>query len=109
MILDEPTMAQDDQGKRRLEAIIQHLVARHKTVIAVLHDMDFVARVFARVVVLAHGHIMFDGAARELFSHNDILTHAQLDKPDVVKLSEELGFDAAALSVDEFVRAYGRA
>ena len=106
VLLDEPTMAQDDASKERLEAIIAHLVSQQKIVIAVLHDMDFVARAFDRVIVLVHGSVSFDGSARELFLHNDLLNQAKLDKPDVVKLGEAMGFDAATLSVDEFVRAY---
>ena len=109
VLLDEPTMAQDDASKERLEAIIDHLVSQQKIVIAVLHDMDFVARAFDRVIVLVHGSVAFDGAARELFLHNDLLKQAKLDKPDVVKLGEAMGFDAPTRSVDEFVRAYRHA
>ena len=106
VILDEPTIAKDDSGKRCLESIIKHLVSQGKIVIAVLHDMDFVARVFNRVVVLSNGRVLFDGTARDAFRRDDILSSAQLDKPDVVNLCEKLGYEDTFLSVEEFVNSY---
>lgn len=106
VILDEPTIAQDDRGKRCIESIIKHLVSQGKIVIAVLHDMDFVARVFNRVVVLSNGNVLFDGTARDAFMRDDILSSAHLDKPDVVKLCEKLGYENTFLSVEDFVNSY---
>ena len=106
VILDEPTIAQDDCGKRCIESIIKRLVSQGKIVIAVLHDMNFVAKVFSRVVVLSNGQIIFDGTARDAFMRDDILSSAQLDKPDVVKLCEKLGYENTFLSVEEFVKDY---
>lgn len=106
VILDEPTIAQDDCGKRCIESIIKRLVSQGKTIIAVLHDMDFVARVFNRVVVLSNGRILFDGTARDAFRRDDILSSAHLDKPDVVKLCEKLGYENTFLSVEDFVNSY---
>lgn len=106
VILDEPTIAQDDCGKNRIESIIKRLVLQGKTVIAVLHDMNFVARVFNRVVVLSNGKVLFDGTTRDAFMQDNILSSAQLDKPDVVKLCEKLGYKNAFLSVEEFVNDY---
>lgn len=106
VILDEPTIAQDDCGKNCIESIIKHLVLQGKTVIAVLHDMNFVARVFNRVVVLSNGKVLFDGTTRDAFMQDNILSSAQLDKPDVVKLCEKLGYENTFLSVEEFVNEY---
>lgn len=106
VILDEPTIAQDDCGKNRIESIIKRLVLQGKTVIAVLHDMNFVARVFNRVVVLSNGKVLFDGTTRDAFMQDKILSSAQLDKPDVVKLCEKLGYENTFLSVEEFVNDY---
>ena len=97
--------AQDDCGKRCIESIIKRLVSQGKIVIAVLHDMNFVARVFSRVVVLSNGQIIFDGTARDAFMRDDILSSAQLDKPDVVKLCEKLSYEDTFLSLEEFVHS----
>ena len=53
LILDEPTIAQDMMGRRRIADIVRTLSAQGKLVLAILHDMDFVAECFDRVVVMA--------------------------------------------------------
>ncbi|MBU5889866.1 energy-coupling factor transporter ATPase, partial [Vibrio cholerae O1] len=78
--LDEPTIAQDSNGKKILASIIKQLVLQNKTVIAVLHDMNFVAQVFDRVVVIDDGHPIFDGSPRDVFSRKDVLSQASLDQ-----------------------------
>lgn len=39
IILDEPTIAQDDTGKKRISSMIKQLSDSGKLVIAILHDM----------------------------------------------------------------------
>ena len=51
VILDEPTIAQDYEGKERLKKIIADLAANHTIVISILHDMDFVAEVFQLSII----------------------------------------------------------
>lgn len=106
VLLDEPTIAQDSNGKKLLASIIKQLVLKNKTVIAVLHDMNFVAQVFDRVVVIDNGHPIFDGAPRDVFSRKDVLSRASLDQPHVVKLCEALGYSKTLLTADEFIAHY---
>ena len=106
VLLDEPTIAQDSNGKKLLASIIKQLVLKNKTVIAVLHDMNFVAQVFDRVVVIDDGHPIFDGAPRDVFSRKDVLSRASLDQPPVVKLCEALGYSKTLLTADEFIAHY---
>lgn len=63
LILDEPTIAQDWEGRNVIRNIIQSLRKEGKTVLAILHDMDFVAESFERVIVMAHGEVL--AVARE--------------------------------------------
>ena len=65
IILDEPTIAQDYKGKEIIRKIITNLSEHGKLVLAILHDMDFVAQLFSRVVVLAHGKLLTDGTPRK--------------------------------------------
>ncbi len=81
LILDEPTIAQDYQGRLRIGTMIKELSAKGKLVIAILHDMDFVDENFERVIVMAHGKILADGSAREVFSEDALLEEARLQKP----------------------------
>lgn len=81
MILDEPTIAQDVNGRRMIGEIIRKLRKEGKLVIAILHDMDFVAEYFERVVIMAKGKILADGTPDEAFSQDEALKQARLQKP----------------------------
>ena len=75
-----------------------------KLVIAILHDMDFVAENFERVIIMAHGQVLADGTARDVFMKEEALKKARLQKPYVMQLSEVLGYERAYLTVDEILR-----
>lgn len=88
VILDEPTIAQDYPGKKRIGDMIASLAENGKLVIAILHDMDFVAERFERVIVMAHGTILADGTSEEIFAQDAILKEARLQKPYMTQLME---------------------
>lgn len=90
IILDEPTIAQSWNGREKIREIIQTQAAQGKLVIAILHDMDFVANSFARVIAMAHGEILADGAPAEVFRNHPILEKAALAAPPLYELLEEL-------------------
>lgn len=90
IILDEPTIAQSWNGREKIREIIQAKAAEGKLVIAILHDMDFVASSFARVIAMAHGEILADGAPTEVFRNHPVLEKAALAAPPLYELLEEL-------------------
>ena len=90
IILDEPTIAQSWNGREKIREIMQAKAAEGKLVIAILHDMDFVANSFARVIAMAHGEILADGAPAEVFRNHPVLETAALAAPPLYELLEEL-------------------
>ena len=90
IILDEPTIAQSWNGREKIREIIQAKAAEGKLVIAILHDMDFVANSFARVIAMAHGEILADGTPAEVFRNHPVLEKAALAAPPLYELLEEL-------------------
>lgn len=90
IILDEPTIAQSWNGREKIREIIQAKAAEGKLIIAILHDMDFVANSFARVIAMAHGEILADGAPAEVFRNHPVLEKAALAAPPLYELLEEL-------------------
>lgn len=90
IILDEPTIAQDYRGKEIIRNIIASLSGQGKLVLAILHDMDFVAQCFSRVVVLAHGQLLADGTPSEVFVQEEVLKKAALDMPHPLQLRKAL-------------------
>ncbi len=103
IIFDEPTIAQDDDGKQMMRDVIAELAKEGKLVISILHDMDLVASSFDRVIAMAHGTVIDDGAPEEVFSHSETLKRAGLEEPHVSSLARKLGSNDTILTVAEFL------
>jgi energy-coupling factor transport system ATP-binding protein len=103
IIFDEPTIAQDYHGKELIKSVIRKLRTEGKTVITIIHDMDFVADTFERAIVFAKGNILLDGTTREVFAQEEILAQAYLEQPNVTKLCSSLGYNEIFLTTDEFI------
>jgi len=72
VVLDEPTRGLDYEAKDRLVGVLERLVAEGHAVVLATHDVEVVARVADRVVVLADGEVVADGPAREVVSHSPV-------------------------------------
>lgn len=68
LILDEPTTGQDARGVAVVRSVIDEAHRFGRTVIAVSHDMRFVAEAFDRVIVLRTGAVVLDGSPAEVFA-----------------------------------------
>jgi energy-coupling factor transport system ATP-binding protein len=62
LLLDEPTRGLDYGTKTQLVATLRELAADGRTVILATHDVELVAEVASRVVVVAEGEVVADGA-----------------------------------------------
>lgn len=85
LILDEPTVGLDVNGAKKVEQVLKRYHRQGRTVIFVSHDMDLVARLAQRVVVLEEGKVRFDGAKEELFRDEKILEEVGLTLPQVCR------------------------
>jgi len=103
IIFDEPTIAQDYNGKEKIKSIIKDLSCKGKLVIAITHDMDFVAETFERTLVFAKGNVLLDGTTREVYSLIEELESAYLEPPNVTQLCQRLGVEETFLTVEEFI------
>ncbi|PTQ80475.1 energy-coupling factor transport system ATP-binding protein [Trichococcus patagoniensis] len=101
VIFDEPTMGQDVAGKAIIKKVIEDLHEEGKAVFCILHDMDFAAAVFERVVVFSQGQLLLEGDAREVFSKKELLQQAYLDQPQAMKIAQVLGIPGNLLTVEE--------
>lgn len=68
VVLDEPTTGQDARGVALIQRLVAQLAAQGRTVIAVSHDLRFVAETFERVVVMREGRIVLDGSPAQVFA-----------------------------------------
>jgi energy-coupling factor transport system ATP-binding protein len=93
VVLDEPTTGQDARGIERIHRIVADLSAAGRTVIAISHDMRFVAEAFERVVVMRDGSIVLDGTPADVFAENAWPTLAStfLEPPLAARIGARLG------------------
>ncbi len=67
LYLDEPTVGMDVVAKERIRSFLQHLAAtRGTTVLLTTHDLGDVERLCSRVVLIDHGHMVYDGGLEAL-------------------------------------------
>ncbi len=68
IILDEPTASLDPQSRNILLKLIRELHYRyHKTIILVSHNMEVVAELTQRILVMDRGRIIMDDKPRKIF------------------------------------------
>ncbi len=101
LILDEPTIAQDERGRKVLGSIIKKLSEDGVFVLAILHDMDFVAEYFERVIVMAHGKVISDGPKETVFYEKENLALARLEQPHMTGLCKALDYSGIFLTVED--------
>ncbi|MBU0705465.1 MAG: energy-coupling factor transporter ATPase [Chloroflexi bacterium] len=104
LILDEPTAGLDPQGRRELLARIQAWQkGTDSTLVIVSHNLDELARVVERVVVLGAGEVVADGPARRVLSDGQLLRAAGLDAPQPVALLQALREAGWAVRTDRLL------
>ena len=93
VVLDEPTTGQDARGIARVHEIVASLAAAGRTVVAISHDMRFVAESFERIVVMRAGRIVLDGSPAEVFGEPSwpTLASTYLEPPLAARVGARLG------------------
>jgi energy-coupling factor transporter ATP-binding protein EcfA2 len=86
VLLDEPTRGLDYAAKRHLAATLRSLAGDGRSVLLSTHDVEFVATVADRVLVMADGEIVADGSAR------DVLIASPAFAPQVAKILAPLPY-----------------
>jgi energy-coupling factor transporter ATP-binding protein EcfA2 len=113
LILDEPTLGQDELQAARLMAMMQEFRAGGGTVAMVTHDMRLVSEYADSLVVLAEGRSVFAGVPGDFFSRPELVEAAGLAVPALGRLSSDLheaaGTPNDLLTVPVFLRAAGTA
>ena len=88
LILDEPTAGLDPAGSSRiLTNICQYRESTGSTVLIVSHNMDDLARISDRLIVLADGCIAMDGTPAEVFADPEKLEQLGLAVPKATEIT----------------------
>lgn len=90
--LDEPTVGQDQLQKEKMLEVIKLLSTQGKTIIISSHDIEFIAELRPRIILMKEGRIIADGRAEEIMIDERLLNECRLLQPQVVSLTSKLGF-----------------
>jgi len=90
--LDEPTTGQDQLQKEKLMEMIRLLNTQGRTVIISSHDIEFVAQLKPRIILMKRGEIIADGKAEKILLNEDLLRTCSLLAPQIVSLTRSLSF-----------------
>jgi len=81
LVLDESSSMVDSTSKKELVRILNDLRTRKKTLILIDHDLDFLAKIVDRVLVLNKGTLVADGETTEILTDNQLLLENGLVPP----------------------------
>jgi ABC-2 type transport system ATP-binding protein len=96
LVLDEPTVAMDVEGRRDFWVAMRDYAARGKTVLFATHHLEEADASADRVVLMARGRIVADGPTTEIKAQVGTRTiHATLPDADVADLAELPGVATA--------------
>ena len=90
VIMDEPTAGQDAIQREIILNLINIMLRDKKTVVLVTHDVEFVAEINSRIILMNKGEIIFDGEPQKIFRDKEMLEEAGLTQPSLYKLEERL-------------------
>ena len=78
LVLDEPTAGLDPRTRRRLIELLQTL---SQTMLVATHDINIVAEILPRTVILDGGQVVADGATDDLLSDAALMAAHGLEVP----------------------------
>ena len=90
VVMDEPTAGLDPRGVRTIVSVIDTLSASGVSVLLITHNMELVARVADRVLVMNAGKIIWDGHPRALFDEKEVIQQSHLEIPAIVHVLKDL-------------------
>ena len=113
LVLDEPVAGLDPVGREEILALIKKLQREvSPTVIIVSHNMDDMAEIADRIVVLKDGEIVADDTPKRVFCDRSLIREAGLDLPTATHITDTLIARGIALpkdivTMDELARELG--
>lgn len=102
LILDEPTVGLDKRNADQIEHIMCNYNSRGRTIIFISHDMDLVARLAKRILLLQSGKLVFDGPPDNLFQNREMLENAGLRLPRLTRALLKLKQEGHSVRTDVY-------
>ena len=98
LVLDEPTAGLDPAAHREFLQLVSDLHAGGLTVVMVSHNMDDLAALCDRVLVMNAGAVYVQGTPEQVFSDGEALERVGLGLPAAVRMARGLAARGVALA-----------
>lgn len=103
LILDEPTAGLDPESRLELINLIKDIQAKEKMVlIFVSHNMNDIAVLADKIIVLDKGNLAMEGSPKEVFSREEELKKIGLDLPKVTRIMHRIAEEIPNLNKNVF-------
>ncbi len=106
--LDEPTIGQDSLQKEKMLHMVKLLNTQGHTILLASHDVEFVAELKPRIILVSSGKITADGPCEEILSDLELLKRCSIVPPQLVLVMDrlrDLRLPRKILDVPEAVKA----
>lgn len=104
LLLDEPTTGLDYAEQCAMMELLSALRRRGTAIIIITHTPWIASEYAQRGTLLSGGHILFDGDLKDLLQRDEDLERAHFVTPELRRVAQRLGLDAA--SVADFEAAF---
>jgi energy-coupling factor transport system ATP-binding protein len=101
LVLDSPTASLGPAGRAEITRLVRDL-AGDKTLVVVGDDLDLLAPVVDRLLVLRNGESRAEGTTEEVLRDGRVLTEAGVSSPVPIRAARGVGLDPAEVTMDEF-------
>lgn len=82
LVLDEPTNNLDPRGRRDLTELLRSIPI---TKIIATHDLEFVAELCSRVIVMSGGKVVADGPTKDTMLDEPLMLRYDLETPHILR------------------------
>lgn len=86
LILDEPTCGLDPKSTQEMKKLLQELNSKRVTIILISHNMDLIAELIQKIILLKEGKVAAFCKKEEFFKDEKRIKSAGLNLPQVVEL-----------------------
>lgn len=81
LLLDEPTAGLDYRASQQMASVLRQLIAKGQQIVIASHDMDFIAALCERVLLISEGQLLADNKTAHIFSQSALLEASGLTQP----------------------------
>jgi energy-coupling factor transport system ATP-binding protein len=104
LILDEPTCGLDSKSTEEIKKLLKDLNANSVTVILISHNMDLIAELAQKIILLDQGRVVLFCSKEDFFKDFERIKSIGLDLPEVTELLWKLKQKGFEVRTDVFTK-----